>query len=68
MIPMRAYSQYAHIILLKSDTFILDIERLLSKKNSLCPSEICDERTASRLGWFNAALPKSSSIQPSYII
>lgn len=33
---------------------------------SISPSEICDERTASQLGWFNAV--RRSSIRPEHLI
>ncbi|KAJ6526862.1 hypothetical protein DFH09DRAFT_1095058 [Mycena vulgaris] len=40
--------------------------RLGASANTIFPSEICDERTASRLGWFNAA--RRSSILPENLI
>ena len=42
------------------------IQKIAIKIFSICPSEICDERTASRLGWFNAA--RRSSITPENLI
>ncbi|KAJ6583941.1 hypothetical protein DFH09DRAFT_1075558 [Mycena vulgaris] len=40
--------------------------KIAVKVFSIMPSEICDERTASRLGWFNAA--RRSSILPENLI
>ncbi|KAF8871936.1 hypothetical protein CPB84DRAFT_1753800 [Gymnopilus junonius] len=42
------------------------ISRVAIKVFSISPSEICDERTASRLGWFNAA--HRSSILPEHLV
>uniref|UniRef100_A0A8H7XL12 Uncharacterized protein n=1 Tax=Psilocybe cubensis TaxID=181762 RepID=A0A8H7XL12_PSICU len=42
------------------------LARVAIKIFSISPSEICDERTASRLGWFNAA--RRSSITPEHLI
>ncbi|KAJ7463137.1 hypothetical protein B0H11DRAFT_1923075 [Mycena galericulata] len=42
------------------------ISRIAAKLFSILPSEICDGRTASRLGWFNAA--RRSSILPENIL
>ncbi|KAF8239534.1 hypothetical protein L208DRAFT_1420684 [Tricholoma matsutake] len=42
------------------------IGRVAIKVFSITPSEICDERTALRLGWFNAA--RQSSITPEHLV
>ena len=41
-------------------------QRVAVKIFSISPSEICDERTASRLGWFNAA--RRSSMTPEHLV
>lgn len=42
------------------------MQKIAVKIFSILPSEICDERTASRLGWFNAA--RHSSILPENLV
>ncbi|KAJ3510406.1 hypothetical protein NLJ89_g4689 [Agrocybe chaxingu] len=42
------------------------LAKVAIKLFSICPSEICDERTASRLGWFNAA--RRSSMTPEHLV
>ncbi|KAK7018294.1 hypothetical protein R3P38DRAFT_1296978 [Favolaschia claudopus] len=51
---------------LSGDSNATQISRIAVKIFSIMPSEICDERTASRLGWFNAA--RRSSILPENLI
>ncbi|KAJ7182160.1 ribonuclease H-like domain-containing protein [Mycena filopes] len=51
---------------LSSDSNAKQISRLAIKLFSIMPSEICDERTASRLGWFNAA--RRSSMLPENLV
>ncbi|KAJ7830124.1 hypothetical protein B0H13DRAFT_2372119 [Mycena leptocephala] len=51
---------------LSNDSNAKQIGRIAVKVFSILPSEICDERTASRLGWFNAA--RRSSILPENLI
>ena len=41
-------------------------QKIAVKIFSISPSEICDERTASRLGWFNAA--RRSSMTPEHLV
>ena len=42
------------------------VQQIAIKIFSITPSEICDERTASRLGWFNLA--RQSSLTPDHLI
>ena len=42
------------------------VQQIAIKIFSITPSEICDERTASRLGWFNSA--RRSSLTPEHLI
>ena len=42
------------------------VQQIAIKLFSISPSEICDEHTASCLGWFNAAHP--SSLTPEHLI
>ncbi|KAF8146575.1 hypothetical protein K438DRAFT_1990481 [Mycena galopus ATCC 62051] len=51
---------------LSGDSNAKQISRIAIKLFSILPSEICDERTASRLGWFNAA--RRSSILPENLV
>ncbi|KAF7344297.1 Zinc finger bed domain-containing protein 1-like [Mycena venus] len=51
---------------LPNDSNATQIGRIAVKIFSIMPSEICDERTASRLGWFNAA--RRSSILPENLV
>ncbi|KAJ7271555.1 hypothetical protein C8J57DRAFT_1507457 [Mycena rebaudengoi] len=51
---------------LSKDSNAKQISRISIKIFSILPSEICDERTASRLGWFNAA--RRSSMLPENLI
>ncbi|KAJ6557422.1 hypothetical protein B0H10DRAFT_1967323 [Mycena sp. CBHHK59/15] len=55
-----------HWTKLSNDSNAKQIGRIAVKIFSIFPSEICDERTASRLGWFNAA--RRSSILPENLI
>ncbi|TFK58643.1 hypothetical protein BDN72DRAFT_906549 [Pluteus cervinus] len=58
--PLKWWTQ------LSKDSNAKLIGRIAIKVFSISPSEICDERTASRLGWFNAA--RRSSITPEHLV
>ncbi|KAJ7475427.1 hypothetical protein B0H11DRAFT_1321017 [Mycena galericulata] len=51
---------------LSTDSNAQQIGKIAVKIFSILPSEICDERTASRLGWFNAA--RRASMLPENLI
>ncbi|KAG6875648.1 hypothetical protein C0993_008162 [Termitomyces sp. T159_Od127] len=51
---------------LSTDSNSHQLARIAIKVFSISPSKICDERTASKLGWFNAA--RRSSMSPKSII
>ncbi|KAF8149065.1 hypothetical protein B0H34DRAFT_802591 [Crassisporium funariophilum] len=58
--PLKWWTEISH------DSNARLISQIAIKLFSISPSEICDERTASRLGWYNAA--RRSSITPEHLI